>query len=215
MATIDDDQDNLPDTFWDPRTGGRDALDTTFDVTSDGVREYFVDVNADGLLDVWYDITTGKVGVLLKLDVDGDDIVDFVVDLDGDGAHDDSEPVLFGGDGRITKITQSLDVNGDGRPDLVVDEDGDGIPDYFVPAGKTRGVDIVLEDVTGDGVEDWTYDANNDGRRDSYYDPVTGETGSIDTGSEFIDGLARYWYVPTLFALVTVLFVVLVVVTRR
>ena len=212
---IDDDQDNLPDTFWDPRTGGRDALDTTFDVTSDGVREYFVDVNADGLLDVWYDITTGKVGVLLKLDVDGDDIVDFVVDLDGDGAHDDSEPVLFGGDGRITKITQSLDVNGDGRPDLVVDEDGDGIPDYFVPAGKTRGVDIVLEDVTGDGVEDWTYDANNDGRRDSYYDPVTGETGSIDTGSEFIDGLARYWYVPTLFALVTVLFVVLVVVTRR
>ncbi|MGB1585426.1 MAG: NEW3 domain-containing protein [Thermoplasmatota archaeon] len=212
---IDDDQDNLPDTFWDPHTNGRDDLEITYDVTNDGVREYFVDVNSDGLLDVWYDITTGQVGQLLKVDVDGDGAPDFVVDLDGDGMQDDGEPVLFGSDGRITKITQSLDVNGDGRPDLVVDEDGDGIPDYFVPAGKTRGVAIVLEDVNGDGVEDWTYDANNDGRRDSYYDPVTGQTGSIDTGSEFIDGLSRYWYVPTLFALVTVLFVVLVVVTRR
>ena len=213
---LDSDADGLPDLYHDPDRGVASTIDTTKDVTKDGIREYFLDRNGDGFLDGYYDLVKGTFGDLIALDNDGDGEPDsFVVDLDGDGEADEDEPVLLTKDGRVVSISERLDIDGDGRLDSVLDEDGDGKPDCFIPAGGRSCVAIRHQDVTGDGVEDYTYDSNGDGKEDRYYDPATGKTGSIDAGNVFLDNLGKYWYVTALFGLVLVLFVVLVVVTRR
>ena len=213
---LDTDADGLPDLYHDPDRGVASSIDTTKDVTKDGIREYFVDRDGNGFLDGYYDLVKGTFGDLIPLDNDGDGEPDsFVVDLDGDGEADENEPVLLTKDGRVVSISERLDIDGDGRLDSVLDEDGDGRPDCFIPAGGRSCVTIRHQDVTGDGLEDFTYDSNGDGKEDRYYDPATGKTGSIDAGNVFLDNLGEYWYVTALFGLVLVLFVVLVVVTRR
>lgn len=211
---LDAGADLLPDRYWDPDSRITHALTVTKDVTKDAVREYFVDVDGDGKFDRYFDITKGVFGELIQIDINSDGTIDYVVDLDGDGEVDDQEPVLIVNDDGISFV-EKLDIDGDGRADSVVDIDGDGIPDYFIPFGETEGIPIVLRDIDGDGVDEWTYDADGDGKRDSFYDPVTGETGLIDSQSAFISALLEYWYVGAIFLVVAGLFVVLLIVTRR
>lgn len=212
---IDSNNDLVPDIFWAPSRGHFHEWDLSKDVTGDGIPEAFIDVDANGVLDVMYDFPNGEFTTLLKLDVDGDGHMDYVIDQNGNGIADKGETVLFGNDGKITAILEYRDINGDGAADAVYDTDGDGRPNYFVVEGTDRGIDIILRDVTGDGVLDWTFDADGDGKVDSYYDPVTGQSGLIDTTEDFGRLVKEYWYVGALFGLVAILFVVLVVMTRR
>lgn len=223
-------------------------------VGNDGLPEYFVDLGdggihgpqksscADGLLDHYFDLATGKFGDLVQVYADQDSNVDYVVDLNGNNAMDPGEPLLFGGpDGGITKVQKQVDMNGDGNNDLVVDItngpndavclqtqdnpevgrcNGDS-PEFFFPAGNTTAIQICLKDVTGDGVADWTYDSQgrdchrSDVTADSYYNPVTGDTGYIHPESVLLHNVAKYWYVGVLFAVVLILFVILLVITRK
>jgi uncharacterized membrane protein len=212
---IDINQDLVPDVFWAPARGNFHQWNISKDVNGDGVPEAFIDVDADGALDVMYDFTKGDFTTLLRVDVDGNNQFDYVVDADGNGQADKGETVLFGKDGRVTAILEYRDIDGDGKPDAVYDIDGDGTPDYFIKDGTDTGIDIDLRDVNGDGILDWTYDADGDDINESYYDPATGESGFIDSSASFARLLRDYWYVGALFALVAVLFVVLIVVTRR
>ncbi len=215
---LDTDADGLPDIYWDPDRRLIFALSLTKDVTQDGVREYFIDLDGDGRLDAWFDLVEGRFGNLLQVFANADNLLDYVVDLDGDGEADPQDPILLGsplGFGAIAQILQKVDMNGDGNLDDVIDEDADGTPDYFIPFGKTASIPITLKDVTGDGVEDWTYPSKGEGRPDSYYDPVTQDSGFIDTRAQFVQELEKYWYIGALFLVVLVLFAVLVAVTRR
>ncbi|MGB0651862.1 MAG: hypothetical protein ACPGQL_01570 [Thermoplasmatota archaeon] len=239
--------DELPDTYMDPDPTGFVLQDLNVaywqgvpvalpkDVTGDGVLDYFIDLDGDGLradgsfdfsrqsgrLDAFFDVTTGEFGDLLPIDLNDDGIFDYVVDLDGDGEADTGEPVIYAERGRIVSL-QLADVDGDGVLDEVYTFDGRG-PNCFIPRGTnlpaviTPGtcIPIVLRDVTGDGVDDWTYDYDGKGGVESYYDPVEQEAGVIDQDELFLENLVKYWWVLVLFALVTVLFVVLVAVTRR
>jgi uncharacterized membrane protein len=211
---LDGDGDGLPDFYWDPDANKATRIEFRKDVNGDQVPELFVDTNGDGRLDAAYDLTRGTFIPVLQVDVDGDGQLDYVVDKNGNGQVDQDETVLYTRTGRLL-IVQKVDVDGDGRLDQVFDVDGDGNPDYFIPAGSRGSVPIVLRDVNGDGVADWTFDGNNDGRRESYYDPVTGKAHVIDASGHFLDALAKYWYVGALFGAVVVLFVALVLVTRK
>lgn len=215
---VDRDADGKPDVYWDPDRGYSHVIPVLKDVTKDGREDYFFDLDGEGglHLDVYYDPIEGRTGRLLQIDIDNNGVLDYVVDANGNNQPDLSETVLFGGpEGTIASIRETADVDGDGKLDSVIDEDGDGKPDYFVPNGKSAGVPIVLEDVDGDGVDDWTYDTDGDGRRDAYYNPVTKKSGLIDTRGDFFEELGKYWYIGALFGVVLVLFVVLLMVTRR
>lgn len=215
---IDQDGDGVQDIYWDADRGYSHALPTSKDVTKDGRADDFIDLDGvNGLVfDVYYDAYNGVFGKLLQVDLDNNGQPDYVVDANGNGQADSDETVLFGGpEGTFVKSQERRDVDGDGQLDTVVDADGDGQPDYFVPAGSEAGVPIVLEDVNGDGILDWTYDADGDGRRDSFFDPATGRSGLTDPGTGFVEQLKEYWYVGALFGVVLVLFVVLLMVTRK
>lgn len=211
---LDTDGDDQPDFYWDPDANKASRIEFRKDVNGDQVPESFIDASGDGAVDVVYDLTRGTFTKVLQLDVDNDGQLDYIVDKDGDGQVDADETVLYTRTGRLL-IVQKVDVDGDGRLDQVFDTDGDGNPDYFVPAGSTESVAIVLRDLNGDGTMDWTFDGDGDGRRESYYDPVTGRAHVIDATGHFMDSLREYWYIGALFALVLVLFVALVAVTRR
>lgn len=211
---LDDGSDGLPDIYWDPDGRIVSELDVTKDLNGDLVREYLVDVDGDGLYDVFFDLVAGEFGDLIQVDADGDGMTDYIADLNGNGQGDQDEPVFYARTGGIV-IIEAIDVDGDGRLDQVLDDDGDGVPDRFIPAGSTESIEIVMQDVDGDGQDDWTYDADGDGERDSYYNPATGESGLIDSRNVFIRALEDYWYVGALFLLVAALFVVLMIVTRR
>lgn len=215
---IDTNADGKPDVYWDGDRGYSHLIPVAKDVTKDGREDYFFDLDGEGglLFDVYYDPLEGRVGRLIQVDIDNNGVLDYVVDANGNGNPDLTETVLFGGpDGRIVSIQEKVDVDGDGNLDTVIDSDGNGKPDYFIAAGKTSGVKITLEDVNGDGVDDWTYDSDGNGRRDAYYDPATGQTGFLDPKSDFMDQLTQYWYIGALFGVVLVLFVVLLLVTRK
>ncbi len=230
--------DQLPDRYWDPnRTVFQDLARATLsgkvlslpkDVTGDGILDYFLDTDGDGLnangvydfatgtLDVYFDVTTGVFGDLIPVDINGDNIMDYVVDLNGNEKVDANEPVLFASAGRLASL-QLADVDGDGTLDEVYTYQGRG-PNCFIRKGAGadgRCIPITLKDVTGDGKEDWTYDIDNKGGIESYYDPVTGKSGRIDTQSQFVQSLKEYWYVSALFLVVAALFVILLAVTRR
>lgn len=211
---LDSDGDDQPDFYWDPDANKASRIEFRKDINGDQVPETFVDASGDGSIDVVYDLTRGAFTKVLQLDVDNDGQLDYIVDRDGDGQVDADETVLYTRTGKLL-IVQKVDVDGDGRLDQVFDTDGDGNPDYFVPAGSKESVPIVLRDVNGDGTLDWTFDGDDDGRRESYYDPRTGEAHVIDATGHFLDALKTYWYIGALFALVLVLFVALVAVTRR
>ncbi len=246
---LDTTGDQLPDRYWDAnRTVFQDLTRATLkledparpgvtsvkvlalpkDVTGDGILDYFIDTDGDGLdangafsfeagtLDVFFDLTTGRFGKLIPKDINSDNIMDYVVDLNGDERPGDNEPVLFASAGRLASLLLA-DMDGDGALDEVYTYEGRG-PNCFIRRGV--GADgkcfaITLKDVTRDGKDDWTYDIDGDGRIESYYDPVTGKSGKIDTQSQFVQSLVDYWYVAALFAVVSLLFIVLLAVTRR
>jgi uncharacterized membrane protein len=211
---LDFDGDNQPDAYWDPDANRVSPIEFRKDVNGDQVPEVFVDTDGDGNIDAVFDMTRGTFTNVLQTDVDGDGHLDYVVDKNGNGQVDQDETVLYTRSGKLL-IVQKVDVDGDGKLDQVFDTDGDGNPDYFIPNGSTQSVPIVLRDVNGDGVMDWTFDGNNDGRNESYYDPATGESHVISPAGHLMDALKHYWYIGALFALVLVLFVALVMVTRR
>lgn len=211
---IDSSGDGQPDAYWDPDGAKRQDLSTVKDIDADAVPDYFVDTDLAAGLDRVYNLRTGDFTDLLSIDVDSDGTKDFVVDKNGNGALDADETVLYSKNGRLLTV-QKVDMDGNGEDDSVFDTDGDGTPDYFIPAGEEDSVEIVLKDMNGDGQADWAYDADGDGRLDSYYDPASGETGLVDATSSFQQALKDYWYIPALFGVVLVLFVVLLIVTRR
>ncbi len=214
---IDSNRDGLPDAYWDPDrgTGHVHAITTFKDVNADGIADYFVDVDGDGRIDRVFDVVLGKFTNVLVRDIDGDGTLDYAVDANGNGEIDPSETVLFTRGGTLLTVLK-VDVDGDGKLDDVFDTDGDGKVDSFIRAGESDARNIRLRDVNGDGVLDWTYDSNLDGRMDSYYDPATGQGGQkIDTASNFGQLVADYWFIPAIFLLVIVLFIVLIAVTRR
>lgn len=211
---LDADRDGQPDFYWDPDANKATPIEFRKDVNGDQVPESFVDTDGDGKLDATFDLTRGTFTKVLQTDVDGDGKVDYVVDKDGDGQVDQDETVLYTRTGGLL-IVQKVDVDGDGKLDQVFDTDGDGSPDYFIPNGSKESVPITMRDVNGDGVMDWTFDGDNDGRKESYYDPATGQSHTIDAAGHFVDALKQYWYIGALFAVVVVLFVALVLVTRR
>lgn len=135
----------------------------------------FRDVDGDGRYDYFGNVT------LIGLYVDGDAAIDYVEDANGNGQPDQGEMVHFGVHDRCARPFQyHKDVNGDGKLDLAIDASGDGEPDWWLPAGSTTSLQLVLEDVTHDGVPDWTYDhTGRQGIPDTYYDPVAMETGAI------------------------------------
>lgn len=213
---LDSNADGFPDIFWDPDARVSTSLDVAFDVTEDSVQEYFIDVNGNGRLDVWFDLTTGEFGKLIQEFIDGDDPIDYIVDLNGNGVADEGEPILLGKLDGTMLAAQMRDVDGDGVLDLVVDENGDGTPDRFISgkSGKAFRIDA-SRDYDNDGQNDWAYDSDGDGRLDSYYSPESGRSAAIDTRSEFVRSLQNFWYVGAAFGIVLVLFVVLIAVTRR
>ncbi|MES2155655.1 MAG: hypothetical protein V4510_11015 [bacterium] len=217
---IDTDGDGLPDVYWVPgvRFG---KLDFTRDVTADSLPDYFVDLEGDNRWDMVYDLALGRSFPLIQGFIDGDGYPDYVVDVNRNGLIDLNETVLLGApNGQIRQIEYSADVNDDGLPDKAIDTNGDGEPDFFIPGTRDgtvpAAIPIILKDVTGDGVLDWTYDSTgHNGRADSYYDPICKCAHPIDTRGEFLRDLATYWPVWVLFFVGIVLFVVLVVVTRK
>lgn len=212
---VDDSGDGLPNAYWDPDREHSHRLTVFKDVDADNVVDYFVDVDGDDQLDKVFNVVTGTFTDLIVRDIDGDTTLDYVVDADGDGEVDADETVLFTRGGQLIAV-QKVDVDGDGELDEVYDVDGDGKPDYFIRNGETESRPLTLKDVNGDGVEDWLYDSNLDGKDDSYYDPASRQGGQgIDSQASFIRMAGEYWYIPALFALVVVLFIVLVAVTRR
>jgi len=211
---LDIDGDNQPDLYWDPDAGRASPIDFRKDVNGDQVPELFVDTDGDGRIDAVFDLTRGTFTNVIQTDVDGDGQLDYVVDKNGNGQVDQDETVLYTRTGKLL-IVQKVDVDGDGKLDQVFDTDGDGNPDYFIPSGSTKAVPIVMKDVNGDGVQDWTFDGNNDGRYESYYDPVTGQSHVINAAGHLADALKHYWYIGALFGVVLVLFVALVMVTRK
>ncbi len=212
---LDDTGDGLPNIYWDPDNKHSMRLSIAKDVDADAVIDYFVDTSGNGRLDRLYNVVTGKWTSLIAIDGDGGRI-SYVVDSNENGRVDANESILVVSLGRVASVTVMVDVDGDGKLDTVVDEDGDGTPDFFIRAGETRERRIIMQDVNGDGIEDWTYDSNLDGRADSYYDPAAKTGGhEIDRAAHFGDMVKNYWYVPVLFLLVAVLFVVLIAVTRR
>jgi uncharacterized membrane protein len=212
---LDRDGDDQPDFYWDPDANQASPIEFRKDVNGDQVPESFVDTDGDGKQDAVYDLTRGAFTDVIQIDVDGDRLIDYVVDKDGDGQVDQDETVLYTRDGGRLLIVQKVDVDGDERLDQVFDVDGDGNPDHFIPAGSTDSVPIAMRDVNGDGVMDWTFDGDNDGRKESYYDPATGRSHSIDAAGHLADALREHWYIGALFGLVLLLFVALVLVTRR
>jgi len=214
---LDLDKDQLPDVYMDPDARYSTPLNLSRDVSDplDGVAEYFIDMNGDGLFDRYFDITLGVFGTMFQIDVDDDGYIDYVIDQNRNGETDDNEPILFGGPAGIVRSLLKIDIDGNGKLDEVYDEDGDGDPDYFIPAGSTKRVKISVRDVNRDGRDDWAFDGDGDGREDSYYDTKDGKAYLIDEQSAFMRSLQQFWYVGVVFALVLVLFVVLVAVTRR
>ncbi len=212
---VDDNGDGRPNIYFDPDHGRFHRITVFKDVNGDAVLDYFVDVDGDKVLDKVYNVVTGKFTGLLVRDIDGDGTLDYAVDTNGNGQIDPNETVLFTRGGVLVTVLK-VDVDGDGKLDDVFDTDGDGRVDHFIRNGETTARKITLMDVNGDGILDWTYDSNLDGRPDGFYDPVTQKGGQkIDTAANFQDLAADYWYVPTLFLLVAILFIVLVAVTRR
>lgn len=218
---LDDNGDGLPDILWIPVTNHVQRLNFTRDVDADGLAESFVDLEGDHQWDTVYNLALGEFTGLIQTYADGDGFIDYIVDADGDGEIDQYETILFGGpNGKLGNIQYTALIDGDDLPDKAFDTNGDGQPEFFLPyaaPGETpKSVPIVLEDVTGDGHLDWTYDhLGKGGKPTSYYDPVTGERGLIDAKGEFLGDLQKYWYIGLLFGLALVLFVALVVVTRR
>ncbi len=213
---LDDNGDGLPDIYWDADDRHSHRITIFKDVDADGVPDYFVDTSGNGALDSVYNLAQGTFTGLIARDVDNDGTMDFVVDKNGNGQIDADETILYAKNNQLIQVTK-VDVDGDGKLDDVFDTDGDGVPDYFIPAGKTKGVPLKVErDVNGDGFLDWTYDANRDGKEDHFYDPATKSGGNeIDTAAEFLRSIQQYWYIGGLFILVAALFVVLIAVTRR
>lgn len=211
---VDHNADGLPDVYWDADDQAFDQLTVQRDIDADGILDYFMSLDDDDDLDAVYNLRSGRFTYLLQLEIDGDGRLDYVVDKNGDGTRNPNEAVLLSNSGNLVSIVK-VDMTGNGDLDDVVDANGDGVPDHFVPAGSSDGISIKVKDVTGDGVNDWTYDADGDGREDSYYNPQDGSVGTIDVAENFVELIKEYWYVLILFGLVTVLFVVLVAVTRR
>jgi uncharacterized membrane protein len=220
---LDTNADGLPDLYWDPDLGHVTRLNVTRDISMppNGVAEYFIDLDGDGVLDKFYDLNEGRFGKLFQTFANSDKYVDYIVDANFNGKADDGEPILFGGPGGITASLRLIDVDGDKRLDEVYEtNDRSKCPSgmYFVPAGGNRNKDqfcIRHKDMNKDGTVDWLYDANRDGREDSWYDPVAKKTHLIDSRSDFVQNVGRFWYIALIFGLVLVLFVVLVAVTRR
>ena len=211
---VDSTGDGLPDHYWDPDGSKRQDITVIKDIDADAVPDYFIDTDGSPGLDKVYNLRTGEFTNLLTRDIDRDGTADYVVDKNGNGQLDPDETVLYSRNGRLITV-QKVDMDGNGQDDDVFDIDGDGTPDYFVPAGEEEAVEIVVKDMDGDGNADWAYDTDGDGRLDAYYSPSTGETGLVDAASSFQKALKEYWYIPALFGVVLVLFVVLLLVTRR
>ncbi len=217
---LDTTSDGMPDVVWVP---GKIVQKLTFtrDVTADQLPDYFIDLEGGTEWDVVFDLALGRAFRLIPTFVDGDGYPDFIVDLNMNGVIDLNDTILFGGpNGALRRIEYSADVNGDGLMDKAVDTNGDGAPDFWIPANAdgtiSSSIAIILKDVTGDGVPDWTYDhTGKGGRPDQYYDPVTKEAHAIDSRGEFLRDIMQYWFILLLFGLAMVLFVVLVVVTRK
>ncbi|MFA5945221.1 MAG: hypothetical protein WC876_12235, partial [Candidatus Thermoplasmatota archaeon] len=211
---LDSNGDLLPDVYWDPDSRVVSALNTSKDINGDDIPEFFVDRDGDGALDGAYDLDKGTWTLLRKMDVDGDGTLDYLVDNDGDGQVDADETVLYSKGGKLLTV-QKIDLDGDGKLDSVFDVDGDGRADYFIVSGSDTSIPIVYRDVTGDKVLDWTFDLDGDGTEESYYNPATGESQLVDQKGLFWDAVKEHWYIGALFALVLVLFVALIGVTRR
>lgn len=218
---LDTDNDGLPDMAWLPSVGRVQALDFKRDVTADQLPDYFIDLEGDGPWDYMFDLALGRGYALIQHYVDEDGILDYVIDLNGNGI-DEGDTILYGGPGGVIRsIRFTADVDGNGILDHAIDIDGDGNPDHFLAGNEdgtfsTKGIAIVMRDVTGDNVPDWTYDhTGNNGRPDQYYDPVTGKAGEIDSKGAFLRDLESYWFILLLFLVALALFVVLVVVTRK
>ena len=240
---IDTNGDGVPDVLWVPDYGGDirqmvvDHLNFTRDVTGDQLPELFIDLDGDARWDMVFDMAKGQFFPLIQAFIDDGNVMDYVVDTNKNGQFDPGETVLIGGPGgSVVGTIFNVDMDGDGVLDKAFDLKGDnngqpdGIPEYFIDGncnptqgkGACGSIAITPKDVTGDGKPDWTYDhTGKNGRPDAYYDPNCTPTkdtpcsGMIDTQAQFWRDLQKYWIVGALFAVALVLFVALLVVTRR
>jgi hypothetical protein len=234
---IDTDGDTVPDVLWIPDEAGeivniRSNITYMRDVTGDQLPDLFLDAEAplDGNWDLLFDMAKGRFVPMFQAFADGDEFIDYIIDADGDGEVDDGETILLGGPrGAVSGVIFKRDMDGDGKPELIYDLEGDdGIPEHFilgtcdVTVKACDRIDIVAKDVTGDNRADWTFDnTGKNGRPNAYYDPTCEPGpgiqcyGMIDTRAQFLRDLVSYWFIGALFLVALVLFVALLVVTRR
>jgi uncharacterized membrane protein len=238
---IDINANGMPDLLWIPdKAGNRQEmrvawLNFTRDVTGDQLPELFLDLG-EGRWSKVFDLARGQFYPLIQVYVDEDNVIDYVIDFNGNGKRDLDETVLLGGtDGLVHGVIFLADMTGDGVFDQAFDLKGsDGIPEYFFDGrcdSATKacsGFEVEVRDVTGDGQPDWTFDSSGkNGRPDAYYDPKCADrkrtdpqadcqvSGRIDTQAQFMRDLGRYAWVLVLFGVALILFVALLVVTRR
>jgi len=159
---LDSDNDGRPDII---EAGGDD-------IDSNGLADDFLDINADGMDDSYFNVP------LALLDTDGDGDQDYVdLDSDNDGQFDINESGLF-----------NPDIDADGRLDITTDSNGDGIYDY-ADVTFTNGVDS-----DGDGIDDRVdasilgeSDVDSDGIADQYDVDIEGDGFVQITGIKIPD----------------------------